>query len=55
MPTNLGETLDQEHNVNAVLGLIGMAIDMADQENDWELYEPVSEPEDANNLAEQNR
>jgi hypothetical protein len=63
MPTNLGETLDQEHEVTYVLGLTDMTIAMADQEqeqlkqeeNDGEIHEQANEAEEAENLAELNR
>jgi hypothetical protein len=32
LPNNVGETLDQEHEVTYVLGMTGMTISMADQE-----------------------
>jgi flagellar hook-basal body complex protein FliE len=59
----LVETPYQDHEVTSILGLIGMAIDMADQEekkleqeeNDGEIHEDMNEAEEAENLAEQNR
>jgi hypothetical protein len=63
---NLQQTLDREHKVSSLLGLTGMANDMADQEeaqlkqeelsfegNDGEMHEePASESEEAENFAE---
>jgi hypothetical protein len=50
MPTNLGDTLDQEHEVTYVLGLTGMANYVTDREqekleqekNDGEIHEDVN-------------
>jgi ABC-type polar amino acid transport system ATPase subunit len=63
MPTNLGETIYQDHEVTSVLGITGMAITMADreqeqleqEENHGEIHGPGSKPEEAENLTEENR
>jgi hypothetical protein len=63
LPTNLVDTLDQYHDATAVLGLTGMAIAMADQEqeqlegedNDGETHEQENEVEGPDNLAELQR
>jgi hypothetical protein len=58
--TNLGDTLDQEHDVTAVLGLTGMVIAMAGQEqeqleeedDDGETHKQANEAEGPDNVAE---
>jgi hypothetical protein len=63
MPANLGERLDQYHEVTSVLGLTAMINDMTgreqeqleQEENNGELHEPASEAEEAENLTEESR
>jgi hypothetical protein len=63
LPTNLEDTIDQEHDVTALLGLTGMAITMADQEqeqleeedNDGETHDQVNAAEGPENIAELQR
>jgi hypothetical protein len=63
LPMNLGDTLDQEHGITAVLGLTRMIISMAAQEqeqleeeyNDGETHDQANAAEGPDNLAELQR